>query len=149
MNEETKLFDLDKPLHLLPLTAPLMNQRLPEFDFENPTEDPLKIKDALLLKLQQLDAAGLSANQVGLPYRVFVYGTRLNPVVCFNPKIMGVSAETVLFKEGCVSLPGVWLMLSRPASVMVAYQTETGEIKALELVGIEARVFQHEMDHME
>jgi peptide deformylase len=140
--------DLDN-LQLLPFTDPSLFERVPEFDFENPPIDPVILKQRLVKCMLDLGGAGLAANQVGLPYRVFVMGTKENNHAIFNAKLMGGTKETTPMEEGCLSLPGVFVTLSRPIGVAVSYQTETGETVVKELVGIGARVFQHEYDHME
>jgi len=136
-------------LRLLPFTDPLLRKPLEEFDFEKPPIDPIELKDALILGMTNMGGVGLSANQIGLPFRCFVYGMGEKVHVVFNPKIIGASTEKNVIKEGCLSLPGVWLMISRPAMIAVVYQDETGESKAFDLNGISSRVFQHEFDHME
>jgi peptide deformylase len=136
-------------LELLNFMDPRLYEKLPEFDFENPPINPVELKDALIEAMVRMEGVGLSANQVGLQYRVFVMGVPGNYTACFNPSLMGWSKEKVVIKEGCLSLPGVIVALSRPAMVVAKYQDETGTNFMKELEGIGARVFQHEMDHME
>ena len=96
---------------------------------------------------------GLSANQVGLPYRMFVMGG--HPQIedgkvrsVFNPLINDVSKETVQFKEGCLSYPFLFLTITRPKWCHVKYTDQHGkEIEEI-LHGMSARVFQHENEHM-
>jgi len=136
-------------LELINFMDPSLYKPIPDFDFSNPPEDPVALKAALIEKMEQLKGVGLSANQVGLPFRVFVMGLPGNYFACFNPKIIGASKEKTIIKEGCLSLPGVVVALSRPAAVAVSYQDENGTAVVKELEGIGARVFQHEYDHME
>jgi len=92
---------------------------------------------------------GLSANQVGVPFQVFsMLMNGETPVTCFNPKILEESEETVFMKEGCLSYPHLWLNIHRPKSITVSYRTERGELIHENLEGFEARIFHHEMDHM-
>lgn len=95
-----------------------------------------------------IQGAGLSANQVGVPYAVFVMSVEGIGRACFNPKIHGASKETCVFKEGCLSLPGIWLSIARPMACLVSFQDENGNNTPVELSGVAARVFQHEYDHM-
>jgi peptide deformylase len=136
-------------LSLLSFNDPILREALPEFDFANPPEDPKVIKSVLLDAMYNWKGAGLSANQVGLPFRVFVFGMQENVEACFNPKIMGYSKETCVMPEGCLSLPGITLHLKRPIACVLSFQTETGETKVLEYKGFSSRVIQHEYDHME
>lgn len=136
-------------LDLINFMDPSLYKPIPEFDFENPPIDPVTLKNALIEKMKELNGVGLSANQVGLQYRVFVMGVAGNYSACFNPKIIGVSKEKAVIKEGCLSLPGVFVSLSRPAAVAVSWTDETGETVTKMLDGIGGRVFQHEYDHMQ
>lgn len=136
-------------LVLLPFTDPSLRTKPEEFDFINPQINATDLVSALTEAMLRLGGVGLSANQVGLPYRVFVYGVNGSYTPVFNPKIIGASKETTIFKEGCLSAPGVWLMLKRPTAVVVSYCDVTGAPVDVELSGISSRVFQHEYDHME
>ena len=70
-------------------------------------------------------------------------------IVCFNPKIITLSEETVLMDEGCLSYPGLWLKVRRAEGIEVTYENVKGELQEKAMFGLEARVFQHEYDHME
>ena len=66
----------------------------------------------------------------------------------FNPLIMGCGEEEDSMKEGCLSFPGLWLMVKRPKQVMIKYTDEEGEEKIESYEGVTSRVIQHEYDHM-
>ena len=96
---------------------------------------------------------GLSANQVGLPYRMFVMGG--HPQIedgkvrsVFNPLLNDVSEETVTFKEGCLSFPFLFLSITRPKWCSVKYTDQDGKEIEETLHGMSARIFQHENEHM-
>jgi peptide deformylase len=91
---------------------------------------------------------GLSANQVGLPYRVFVMGAEKVGFACFNPEILETNGEDK-FDEGCLSFPGLFLPIKRPSSVKVRYTDMNGVTKEETFGGFTARIFLHEFDHME
>ena len=96
---------------------------------------------------------GLSANQVGKPYRMFVMGGQLQIeagkiYACFNPKIIKVSEEKVRFKEGCLTFPFLFLDIERPRRIEVEFLDENLDKKQYQMDGIMARCFQHELDHM-
>lgn len=117
------------------------------FDFEK--DDAKDLVDRLWLKCRELKGLGLSANQVGIDAKVFVMGTdEENRKNVFNPKIVASSEETTLAKEGCLSYPGLWLSIKRPASITASYQNVDGEYIVEEFSGLPARIFQHEYDHM-
>ena len=96
---------------------------------------------------------GLSANQVGKPYRMFVMGDNLQinkgqKWVCINPEITDMSKETIRYKEGCLTFPFLFLDIERPQKVKVKYQNEQLETVEEEFDGIVSRCYQHELDHM-
>lgn len=136
-------------LVLLPFTAEALTTPPPFFDFENPDTDPLELAEGLKLCMFRMQGVGLSANQVGLPYRVFVMGMGNSVHYVFNPEIVGRSPETEPMKEGCLSLPGIFLTISRPKAVVAKYFNEKGEPLMATFDGMVGRIFQHEYDHME
>ena len=122
----------------------------PPFDFEHGGGvTPKALADGLFKKMLDMGGAGLAANQLGLPYRVFVFGREGEQYNIFNPQVIGVSSETTLMQEGCLSFPGFFLTIRRPTEVAAQYQTETGETVVAKFQGIGARIFLHEYDHME
>jgi peptide deformylase len=94
---------------------------------------------------------GLAANQVGVLHRVLVYRVHpQSPVAALvNPEIEFSSREDELLEEGCLSLPEVHVDVERPVFVRVRAQDEFGEPLMIEASGLEARVIQHEMDHLD
>lgn len=97
---------------------------------------------------------GLAANQIGLAKRVFVMGSKNitgfpEPFALFNPVILEHSEETKMDKEGCLSFPGMWLMVKRPAWIRAEYQDSKGNIHEVKMDGYLAKCFQHEYDHLE
>jgi peptide deformylase len=95
--------------------------------------------------------AGLAATQLGVMHRVFVYRAEPDaPIgVLVNPAIEWTSEETVLGEEGCLSIPGVWVEVERPEQVRMRGFDETGREQLVEADGMEARVLQHELDHLD
>ncbi len=94
---------------------------------------------------------GLAATQVGVLHRLLVYRTdsEASLVALANPVIEWASEETEAADEGCLSLPGVHLEVTRPARVRVSAQDPAGEPVEIEAEGLEARVIQHEVDHLD
>ena len=119
-----------------------------EFDFENPPEDPKDIEKNMAEAMDKFGGLGLSANQVGLPYRMFVMRTQDGTQAFFNPELTKVSQETDLLKEGCLSFPDIYLMIKRSKVVEMKYQDADGEEHLTTLDGIGARCVQHEIDHL-
>ena len=97
---------------------------------------------------------GLSANQVGKPYRMFVMGDNPNiekgrKWVCINPEITDMSKQTIRYKEGCLTFPFLFLDIERPQKIKVKYLNEQLETVEEEMDGIVSRCYQHELDHMQ
>ena len=94
---------------------------------------------------------GLAATQVGAVRRILVYRVQhdspINALV--NPVLEWSSKQDEWMEEGCLSLPGVHVDVERPIHVRVRAQDETGETILLEASGLEARVVQHEIDHLD
>jgi peptide deformylase len=94
---------------------------------------------------------GLAATQVGRMHRLLVYRTELEGAVAalVNPVIEWSSKDTESAEEGCLSLPGVAVEVDRPVHVRVNAQDERGAPITVEASGLEARVIQHEIDHLD
>jgi peptide deformylase len=94
---------------------------------------------------------GLAATQVGNLRRLLVYRVEpdspVNGIV--NPEIEWSSRDEDWLEEGCLSLPGVLVEVERPIHVRVRAQDETGDEILIEASGLEARVLQHEIDHLD
>jgi peptide deformylase len=95
--------------------------------------------------------AGLAANQVGELSRLLVYRTapEASLRVLVNPEIEWTADEEEQFSEGCLSLPGVWVEVARPARVRVSARDETGRPVTVSAEGREASIVQHEIDHLD
>jgi peptide deformylase len=94
---------------------------------------------------------GLAAPQVGISHRVLVYRVEpASPVVALvNPEIEWSSRDEEISEEGCLSLPFVHVDVERPIAVLVRARDERGEELVIEATGLEARVIQHEIDHLD
>jgi peptide deformylase len=94
---------------------------------------------------------GLAATQVGVLHRVLVYRVQPQAGVSalINPKLDWRSGEEEIAEEGCLSLPTVLVEVERPVHIRVSAQDEHGEPIEVEASGLEARVIQHEMDHLD
>ena len=109
------------------------------------------LKDTML----SLNGVGLAAPQVGVNLRVIVIqlmsaGKLVGPVQeMINPVITKSSTEIVEYEEGCLSIPGEYYSIERPSKIDVKFQTLNGRYKRWYLRGLEARVVQHELDHLD
>jgi len=136
-----------KTFSLVPETDPILTEVLPEFDFNNPPVNPNEFASTLVDTCKKYEAYGLSANQCGFKYRVFVCGAGDDYVAFFNPKILETKGE-VHMSEACLSFPYLGLSITRPAELIIEYQDFTGTTKTGHYVGMTARCILHELDHM-
>lgn len=133
---------------LVPETDPILKEVMPEFDFTNPPVNANEFASTLVETCKNYKGYGLSANQCGFRYRVFVMGAEDNYVAFFNPSIVLKSKKEVHMEEGCLSFPYLGLKITRPEEVAVTYQDFNGEWKQANFSGISARCFQHELEHL-
>jgi peptide deformylase len=92
---------------------------------------------------------GLAAPQVGLNERIVLVTIGQKVIPMINPEIIAHSDKTEWAEEGCLSLPGQWAKVERYQSIAVRYLDEKGRPLTLNLSGFDARVVQHEVDHLE
>jgi peptide deformylase len=95
---------------------------------------------------------GLAAPQIGISQRLLVYrvGSEAPLIALINPEIEWSSkGDDEIAEEGCLSIPGVGVDVERAVHVRVRAQDEYGEPRLVEASGLEARVIQHEMDHLD
>ena len=97
---------------------------------------------------------GLAANQIGFTKRVFAMGSENiegfpTPFALFNPRIIKTSQEQDIYKEGCLSYPGLFLSIKRSSVIQVEYQDSKGNVHETAMSGLIARCFQHELEHLD
>lgn len=121
-----------------------------------------KVDEAVKAQMEQMlqvmyDAPGigLAANQVGLLNRVLVMdlsnrsqGEEATPICMANPEIVWESEQISSMEEGCLSIPGQYGEVERPAEVKVEYLDQNGEKQLLEADGLLSHCVQHEIDHL-
>lgn len=126
-------------------------------------EETLEFGKMLFANMMHHKGLGLSANQIGIPVRVFcispliyreTYVTSETPVpkktiVFFNPIITRLSEKTVYMEEGCLTWPGLFVKVRRPEAVTLTYMNEEGNVYTETYTHLLGRVIQHEMDHMD
>jgi peptide deformylase len=105
--------------------------------------------DAMLCLMRENNGIGLAATQVGHSRRIFVMCISGRIRVCFNPEITESSTVFADYDEGCLSFPGDQCTITRPDWVRVKYQDPSGAVTEDTLVALEARCFQHELDHLD
>ena len=146
-----------KELKLIPPTDPRVQCAIAPFNNDmlkdEGCKDRKELSETMFETMKKYGGIGLSANQVGLPFNMFVLGDHPEvekglKMTCFNPIIISSSVEEEVMKEGCLTFPFVFLSITRPRKVVVKYEDENGDLKEGSLDGMISRVFQHEYDHM-
>lgn len=140
-------------LKLIIYPNPILNKCLPDFNFDNPVIDPYHLEEEMVKLMAEENGIGLAASQVGIEARVFVIMTRnlkgvTTPFAVFNPKIIAASDELEESEEGCLSFPGLFFKVKRHAHVVVEFLDRSRNPVIIRLDGIDARCFQHELDHL-
>lgn len=120
---------------------------------------PVKKIEALKKTIEQMvgltktfvdpEGVGLASTQVGLDGKYFVAKQKDGSFKAyFNPKILSYSKKTKKMFEGCLSIPLYWGEVTRPIAVTVSYTDINGQQIKERLTGLEAHIFQHEVDHL-
>jgi peptide deformylase len=126
----------------------------------NKVAKPVSLFDAQLMRLlddmtetmYNARGIGLAAPQVGIARRIIIIDVseeRQRPQIFINPAIITTDGETIRHEEGCLSVPGIYEPVERPAQVSVRAQNEFGEWFEITAEGLMAVCLQHEIDHLE
>lgn len=99
--------------------------------------------------MYESNGIGLAANQIGVPYRIFAMRGAPENFVCFNPKIVQPSEMVVTLEEGCLTYPGLLVKIKRPQHIRVRFTKPDGDTITKQFTGMTARIFQHEIDHLD
>ena len=148
MSKELKLIP-PSDIRVQSAIAPFQDATLKEHDFK----DRKELAESMFTTMKKYGGVGLTCNQVGLPFNMFVIGGHPSiekglKMTCFNPMIVSASEETVRMKEGCLTFPFIFLDIERPRKVVVKYTDNKGDLQEAHLDGMMSRIFQHEYDHM-
>ena len=131
----------------------ILDRSLPAFNFADPALDPADIEKQMVELMANENGIGLAANQAGLEFRAFAIKTQNladvpDPFVAFNPEVVAVSEEMDYDYEGCLSFPNLFFKVNRPKTIMAKFVDRTATERIIELTGIDARCFLHELDHL-
>jgi len=146
-----------KELKLIPPNDPRVQTAIAPYSDDMLKDEGFKdrqeLVDAMFEAMNKYGGIGLSANQVGLPFNMFVCGGHPQiengiKIAAFNPMIVSASEETVMMKEGCLTYPFIFLSIKRPRKIVAKYEDEKGELKEAHMDGMMSRIYQHEYDHM-
>jgi peptide deformylase len=116
-------------------------------------EEVRQLAREMLQTMYSSQGIGLAAPQVGVGKQLIVIDIAPDdpasqPVILINPVIKWSSRQVCDMEEGCLSIPNVYLPVTRPEEIEVSYKDETGRPRTLKTRGLLARVIQHEMDHL-
>lgn len=139
-------------MKIIKFPDPILREKLPDFDFDNPIINPKELETKLLDIMYAHDGIGLAANQVGIKTRVFVMGHKDNPengMAFFNPMIIANTEAIEDKEEGCLSFPGIYVKIKRPSAIKARWQNSSGEWEEGEFDGYNCKCFLHEFDHLE
>jgi peptide deformylase len=125
----------------------VLRQVAEPYNFES-DGDPAELVRAMTKIMIENNGIGLAAPQVNVLKRLFIMGNDQRFYVCINPEIVSYEGEERDL-EGCLSFPDLWMRVKRHQSVVVKYQTISGEVTEARFEGLIGRVFQHELDHLD
>jgi peptide deformylase len=99
--------------------------------------------------MYEKNGLGLAANQVGVGYRIFAMRAAPENFVCFNPRIVMPGTDQIVLEEGCLTFPGLLVKIKRSQHIKVRFQIPNGDTLTKQFTGLSARIFQHELDHLD
>jgi peptide deformylase len=138
-------------MNLITYPNNILKQAMPDFDFSS-NINPAHLEDDMIELMKNSNGIGLSANQVGIEARVFVMQPQntedKRAFALFNPVLLESSQEEESGDEGCLSFPNLFLDVKRSKKIKVQYVDKHQNICIIELTGIDARCFLHELDHL-
>ena len=124
----------------------LKTRAAPVEDFDESLE---RLAEDMLTTMREQEGVGLAANQVGLLKRVLVAALEDEEYVLVNPVIEELAETTDTVPEGCLSIPGIHVEVERPTAITISGQDASGKPIRIEAEGLLARIFQHEVDHLD
>ena len=151
-----EVFVEKKKLETPPLEIHHLGDRVLRQPAKRVSKVDAEIRDLVRQMLQTMysaDGIGLAAPQVAVQKQVIVVDCEPDdptnqPLILINPTIRQASRDICVAQEGCLSIPGVYMDVKRPAAIEVIYKDEYGRPQKLTATGLLGRAIQHEMDHL-
>ena len=146
-----------KELKLIPPNDPRVQSAIAPFTDEMLEEEGFKdrqeLVEAMFLVMKKFGGIGLTCNEVGLPFNMFVAGGHEGiekgmSLAMFNPMIISSSEEKLRMKEGCLTYHFMFLDIERPRKCVMKYEDAEGNTQEAHLDGMMSRICQHEYDHI-
>lgn len=146
--QELKLIPPNDP-RVQTAIAPFTDDMLAEYNFK----DRKELAESMFMTMKRYSGIGLTCNQVGLPFNMFVAGGHPQiengiSLAMFNPVIISTSEEQIVMKEGCLTYPFLFLSIKRPRKCVMKYEDSDGKLQEAHLDGMISRICQHEYDHI-
>lgn len=128
-----------------------LDKKVEPFDFDK--LDAKEIEKEMVSIMEKNGGVGLSANQVGLNAQIFVMEPEElegydKPFAIINPQVDAVSQQQLVGEEGCLSYPGLFFKVTRAEALVAKFLDSNAKECTIELRGWNARIFQHEFDHL-
>ena len=137
---------------ILYVPHPILRQK--SLDLKSIEKEDLLLAEEMMNIMMRAPGAGLAANQIGVLKKIVTINIQNKEInldkkyVLFNPKIISYSKETIMMEEGCLSIPDQYAKINRPKGITLEYFNEKKKSIKMKVDGIEARVLQHEIDHL-
>ena len=137
---------------LLFIPNPLLRQKAKKINKIGKEE--IKIASKMKEIMMKAPGVGLAANQIGILKQIvtiyFVDPDTKKEIqyTLFNPKILSYSKDTIMMEEGCLSLPEQFAEIERPKEISIQYLNDKSKLIKKDIAGVEARILQHEIDHL-
>jgi len=127
----------------------VLRNRTSVFDFKKHKKSEVnELIKTMRTAMEKADGIGLSANQIGLDLSVFVAKVENKFYAVFNPEIVKQSSSEIAAEEGCLSIPEIYGEVFRPERITLSGYDKNGKKIKIKAWGLLARVFQHEVDHL-
>ncbi len=139
-------------MEILLVPDPVLRQKADKL--KSISEEDIKIANNMMETMIKAPGVGLAANQVGILKQIVTINfedkenNKKANYILFNPSIIQYSEEKVIMEEGCLSLPEQYAEVERPKEIILEYVNENEKIIKKEIDGFEARILQHEIDHL-
>ena len=139
-------------MEILLVPHPILRQKAKKL--KSISIEDIKIANHMMEAMLKAPGVGLAANQVGILKQIVTINfedkennKKINYML-FNPSIIQYSKETSLMEEGCLSLPDQYADVERPKEIILEYMDEKEKLIKKQIDGYEARILQHEIDHL-
>jgi peptide deformylase len=139
-------------MEILLVPHPILRQKAKKL--KSISREDIKIANHMMEAMLKAPGVGLAANQVGILKQIVTINfedkennKKINYIL-FNPSIIQYSKDTSLMEEGCLSLPDQYADVERPKEIILEYMDEKEKVIKKQIDGYEARILQHEIDHL-